>query len=68
MAEREQLQRSYEDLQKRSKISGTRQDLKEEEKRLRKRYLTGAHIICCTLSGAGRKDMVTTFRTEWNRR
>ena len=64
--EREQLQRKYDELQKQMKSSGTKRDLREEDKRLRNIYLTKADIICCTLSGAGNVHMVNTFRNEWN--
>ena len=66
MAEREQLQRCYEDLQKKIKSTGSRRDPKEEEKRLRTYFLTRADIICCTLNGSGSKHMVNAFRNEWN--
>lgn len=66
MAEREHEQRRYEDLQKRLAATRSKRDLKTEEKRLRASFLTKADIICCTLSGSGSKQMVNTFRNEWN--
>ena len=66
MAEREHEQRRYETLQKRARNGRAKRDMKEEEKRLRGYFLTNADIICCTLSGAGSKHMVNTFRNEWN--
>ncbi len=68
MSERERVQRRYEDLQKRLKMSGTKRDLNEEEIRLRKHYLVKADIICCTLSGAGNKHMINVFKNEWDGR
>ena len=68
MEEREKFQRHYEELLKQNKNDGTKRDLREEEKRLRNSLLTKADIICCTLSGAGSKHMVNTFRNDWNKR
>eukprot|EP00794_Sanderia_malayensis_P007696 gene7696-8533_t len=67
MQERERIQRTYESLQKRLKMSASmKRDIRGEEHRLRRDYLIKADIICCTLHGAGSKHMIKTFKSEWN--
>ncbi|XP_065069424.1 probable helicase senataxin isoform X2 [Rhopilema esculentum] len=64
LAERERQQKCSEYLQRKLKNAGQRKDPRLVERESRAYFLKNAHIICCTLSGAGSKHMVKAFRTD----
>ena len=67
MEERANLQHSYDKLNQAYGNISSRLDLREEERKCQQNLLLHADIICCTLSGAGSKCMVQTFKNKYSK-